>query len=435
MKWLEVKKSLPLQGTITVPGSKNSSLGLLAACCLADEPVILDNIPNIQDFRVICEIADDIGLTIEKEGSRLVLDATGITNADIDPKKASAYRASYYFIGGLLSKFKKVSIGYPGGDNFGSRPIDQHIKGFKALGAKVNFYQGYYTVEAKRLKGTEIYFDMVTMGATINLLLASVRAEGRTILYNAARDPEVVDVAILLSKMGAKIKGAGTDKIIIDGVDSLKGCTHRAIPDRLIAGAFLIGAGTTGGKITVKGIIPEHLQSCTTKLQEAGFEFEIGDTYITSSAPNGLQPIKVVTGMYPRFGTDYQQPLTTLLTRIEGNSMIVDKIFPERIKHCIQLNRMGAYIEIQDSGSIFISGSRSLHGAWVHATDVRAGICLLLAGLVAEGTTYITGVEHVERGYEDIVAAFSSLGARIKLCEDDKVTIDRTRETSVEISK
>lgn len=421
MKWLEIQQSNPLQGRIKVPGSKNSSLGLLPAACLSDEPVHLHNIPDIQDYRVICEIAEDIGLKITKNGDQITLDPRGIHSAVVSPEKASAFRASYYFIGALLAKFKKVTIGYPGGDNFGSRPIDQHIKGFERLGAKCTFFKEYYQIEAEELRGNEIYFDVITMGATMNILLAAVRAKGKTVLYNAARDPEVVDVAILLNNMGAKIRGAGTDKITIEGVDSLQGCTHSVIPDRLIAGAFLMTAGLTGGRITVEEIIPEHLHSCTTKLEEAGLTIEMGDSWVTAYIEKELQAVQVKTGMYPALGTDFQQPMTTMLTRANGNSLVVDPIFPERTNHCVQLNRMGANIAIHD-GSFTVMGNRTLTGNWVHATDVRAGISLILAGLVAKGTTYITGVEHIERGYADVVQAFGSLGARIKMCEDPAMT-------------
>lgn len=427
MRWLEVKKSSPLTGKISVPGSKNSSLGLMAASCLADEPVILKNIPNIQDIRVIYEISKDLGLVITRDEEKLLIDPSKIHSAIIESKHASAFRASYYYIGALLAKFNQVTIGYPGGDNFGSRPIDQHIKGLTALGAKFNFHQDYYTVTAEKLTGAEIYFDLITMGATINTMLAAVKAKGRTVLYNAARDPEVVDIAIFLNKMGAKIKGAGTDIIYIQGVSDLGGCTHTCIPDRLVSGAFLMAAGITGGQITVTEIIPEHLHSCIAKLTEAGLDIEIGDDYLTAAVDKQLQAINVRTGMYPRLGTDFQQPLTTMLTRAVGKSRVIDNIFPRRFTNCNQLNRMGAQIIVQD-GQAIIPGSCSLKGTWVQATDVRAGISLMLAGLIAEGTTYITGIEHIERGYVDIVTSFSSLGARIRLQEDANLKEDMLNE-------
>lgn len=417
MRWIEVKRSGPLKGNIRIPGSKNSSLGILTACCLSDGPVVLKNIPDISDVKLVCDIGRDIGMDIKKSEGTYFIDPTRIHSSVIDLEKAASYRASYYYIGALLHKFKRVSIGYPGGDNFGSRPIDQHIKGLKALGAKFRFYNEYYTVEADRLKGTDIYFDVVTCGATINLLLAAVLAEGRTILRNAARDPEVVDMAVFLNNMGAKIKGAGTDTIIIDGVEGLSGCTYSVIPDRLIAGSFLIGAGATGGSITVNGVIPEHLVSCTSKLEEAGLNLESGDDYVKATSGQGIKGITIKTGMYPGFATDYQQPITAMLLGSQEHSTIIDTVYPGRFSHCQQLNRMGADIILRE-GSIVVTGGRRLKGTWVHAADVRAGICLILAGLMAEGTTFVTGIEHIERGYTDIVDNFISLGAEIRMCED-----------------
>lgn len=423
MRWIEVKKSKPLNGSITVPGSKNSSLALLAACCLANQIITLQNVPDISDVRLIYEIGKDIGLNIVKENNKIVIDPSRLHSAVIEPTKAAAYRASYYFIGGLLAKFKRVSIGYPGGDDFDSRPIDQHIKGLEALGAKFTFYEDHYVVEADKLIGADIYFDVISCGATINILLASVLAEGKTILRNAARDPEIVDVAVFLNKMGGNIKGAGTDTIIIEGVSELKGCKHSVIPDRLIAGSILMSSGIAGGSITVRGIIPEHLSSCVSKLIEAGLYVETGDNYIKTQKKGDLNGINVKASMYPGFATDFQQPLTSMLISATSHSVIADGVYPKRFKHCLQLNRMGADIIIRD-GNIIIPGKRDLKGAWVHATDVRAGICLIIAGLNAEGTTCITGIEHIERGYEDIVDRFASLGANIRMCEVTSLTED-----------
>jgi UDP-N-acetylglucosamine 1-carboxyvinyltransferase len=287
-----------------------------------------------------------------------------------------------------------------------------------ALGARFEFYNDYYTVEAERLKGADIYFDVITSGATINLLLASVLADGRTILRNAARDPEVVDLAVFLNSMGARIKGAGTSTITINGVEGLLGCTYSVIPDRLIAGSFLIGAGATGGSVAVHDVIPEHLVSCTSKLEEAGLLIETGDDYVKASCLSKLNGLTVKTGMYPGFATDYQQPLTAMLLGAENHSTIIDTVYPGRFGHCLQLNRMGADIIFRE-GSVVVPGGRRLKGTWVHASDVRAGLCLILAGLMAEGTTYITGIEHIERGYTDISGKFSALGAEITMREDE----------------
>lgn len=416
MRWLEITKSNSLTGSITIPGSKNSSLPLLAACCLCDEVVILKNIPNISDVSLVCDIAEDIGMKIEINDDKLILDPSNIHSSLIDHDKSAHFRASYYFAGALLGKFKRVSIGYPGGDDFGSRPIDQHIKGLEALGAKFNFYNDYYVVEADKLIGADIYLDVISSGATMNIMLAAVLAKGRTIMRNVAKDPEVVDLAIFLNEMGASVKGAGTDTIIIEGVKALGGGIHSAIPDRLIAGSYLMAAAITGGNIKVCGIIPEHLISCTAKLEEAGVCIEEGNDFIRAYTDEKIQGVHVKATMYPGFATDLQQPLTSLLLVASSHSVIIDTVYPGRFNHCQELNRMGANIIIKE-GSAIIPGNRSLKGAWVNASDVRAGISLILAGLIAEGTTYITGVEHIERGYVDIVKDLVSLGANIKLVE------------------
>ncbi len=417
MRWIEVNRCGPLCGTVRVPGSKNSSLGLLAACCLSDKAVTLKNIPDISDVRLIYDIGREIGLEITHSTDAVTIDPANLCSAEIPLEMAAGYRASYYFVGALLAKFKRVKIGYPGGDNFGSRPIDQHIKGFEALGAEFEFYSDHYIVKADKLTGSDIYFDMITCGATINVMLAAVLAQGRTTLRNAARDPEVVDVAVLLNKMGANIKGAGTETIVIEGVECLGGCTHTAIPDRLIAGTYFMAVGAAGGDITIKDVTPEHLMTCIVKLQEAGMKFEIGDDYVRAYLNSRLDGIKLETAMYPGFATDYQQPLTAMLTGAASYSKIAEKIYPGRINHCTELNKMGADIFIKDE-KIIIPGNRRLHGAWVKASDIRAGICLILAGLTAKGTTYVTGVEHIERGYSDLIDNLVDMGANIRYCSD-----------------
>lgn len=421
MRWIEVRKSEPVNGSVDVPGSKNSSLPILTACCLADEPVTLKNIPHISDIKVIYDIYNDIGAKVFLTNDSVVIDASDIESAFIDPCKSSKYRAAYYFVGALLAKHKKVTIGYPGGDNFGSRPIDQHIKGLEALGAKFNFHKDYYEVEADKLVGADIYFDVITCGATINVLLAAILAEGRTILRNSARDPEVVDLAIFLNKMGAQIKGAGTDTITIDGVEELSGTEHSIIPDRLIAGSLIMSAGINGGSITVNNVILKHLEPCIAKLQEAGMNIGIGENCINASSDGNIKGINVKTGMYPGFATDLQQPITSLLIGAESNSSISDSIYPNRFKHCIELNKMGADIILRN-GNVVIPGRKQLKGSWVHASDVRAGICLILAAIGAEGITRITGVEHIERGYENITGVFRSLGVDIEICEDISIS-------------
>jgi UDP-N-acetylglucosamine 1-carboxyvinyltransferase len=420
LQFIQVLKSGTLKGAVTIQGSKNSSLALLAASCLADATVTLEGIPNIEDLRVIRQIGKDIGLQIDRQPSgELLMDPRQLHSAVIDPGKASAYRASYYFVGALLAKFGKVTVGFPGGDDFVSRPIDQHIKAFRLLGAEVTFHNDHYVVEAKELRGTDIYFDMITSGATINTMLAAVRAKGKTRLMNAATDPEVVDTANFLNMLGARIVGAGTDQIRIEGVPYLSGGSYQVIPDRLIAGSFLMAAGINGGSITVRNVIPEHLGSCTAKLREIGMEIEMDDQNITAHSTGKLRATRIRTGMYPGFATDLQQPFTALLLQSLGKSIVTERVYPKRFSHVQQLNRLGAEIEIRKE-SAFIRGGKPLLGNWVHATDVRAGTCLLLAGLAAEGATKITGIEHIQRGNENAIELFRSLGARISLEQIDE---------------
>ncbi|NLH97191.1 MAG: UDP-N-acetylglucosamine 1-carboxyvinyltransferase [Clostridiaceae bacterium] len=414
MRWLEVNSSKPLKGRIRIPGSKNSSLALLAASCLADGPVHISKIPCISDIQAVFRIMESIGVSISGSNGSYTIDPSGIYTAEIDPALSSAFRAAYYFVGALLAKHRRVSIGYPGGDNFVSRPIDQHIKGLRSLGAKVEMYEDHYVVEADSLSGAEIFFDVMSCGATINVMLAAVLAKGRTTLYNAAKDPEVVDTAVMLNKMGARIYGAGTDTIRIVGVDRLGGCTHSPAPDRLIAGAYLIAAGVTGGVITVDDVIPKHLEPCMTKLSEIGLVFEQTENSITVDGTGRIKAARIRTGKYPMFESDFQQPVTALLLKAHGRSIISDRVYPMRFNHVEQLRRMGADIEAMN-GTARINSFRKLTGTWVHAGDIRAGTALVLAGLMADGTTRITGVEHIERGYEDIVRDFRQLGADISL--------------------
>ena len=406
-----------LNGTVRIPGSKNSSLALMAAACLADEPVTLLGIPYIADFRIVRDLCLGIGAQfVRKADGSVYIDPRPIHQTCLDPKQSSAIRTAYYFVGALLAKFGKVTVGYPGGDDFVSRPIDQHIKALQQLGAKFTFHEDYYEVEARELKGTTIYFDTVTSGGTINSILAAVRAKGRTVLQNAARDPEVTDTANFLNQMGAKIYGAGTDTIRIEGVSHLHGCTYSVIPDRLIAGTFLIAAGVTGGTVTVQDVIPEHLGSCIAKLREVGVEIVTGDHSVTACSDGKIRATRIRTGMYPGFPTDLQQPFTALLTQASGKSIISERVYPNRFNHIYPLKRMGADIEVR-SGVAYIQGKSRLKGTLVHAPDIRAGISLVLAGLAAEGTTIITGIHHIERGYENAAAAFASIGANISVQE------------------
>ncbi|TLS51775.1 UDP-N-acetylglucosamine 1-carboxyvinyltransferase [Paenibacillus antri] len=418
MKYIQAEHSGPLNGTVHIPGAKNSSLALLAAACLADDIVTLEGIPRIDDIRIIAGIGQDIGMGMKREGGTIVVDPRWIHSAVIDPGKASSYRASYYFAGALLSKFGRVTIGFPGGDDFVSRPIDQHIKAFQALGAMVRLYKDYFVVEAASLRGADIYFDTVTSGATMNAMMAAVRAHGRTRLFNAAVDPEVVDTANFLNRLGARIYGAGTERIRIEGVPYLHGGTHAVIPDRLIAGAFLMSAGLHGGQVTVLDAIPEHLGALLAKLEEIGMTIECGEQHITAYGSGSLRATRIRTGMYPGFATDLQQPMTALLLQAKGKSIVTERVYPKRFAHVAQLRRLGADIEIRKE-SAFVRGGLPLQGGWAHATDVRAGTCLLLAGLAAEGVTRITGIEHLERGYEDVIGSFRAIGAKVSMRETD----------------
>ncbi|MGL4774179.1 MAG: UDP-N-acetylglucosamine 1-carboxyvinyltransferase [Clostridium sp.] len=434
MRCIEIKGNTSLKGTVNIPGSKNSALGLLAAVCLSNEEVTLKNIPDISDIELLLKIGEGIGLKYAKTKEAIIINPSEIFSGEIDKEMSAEYRASYYFIGSLLLKQKRVTIGYPGGDDFGSRPIDQHIKGFEALGAKVSLFRDYYEVSCTELKGNDIYFDVITCGATINVMLAATLATGRTVLRNAARDPEVVDVAIMLNKMGVKIKGMGTSTITIDGVESLSGCKHSVIPDRLIAGSLMIGAAATRGDVKVVGVIPEHLISCIAKLSEAGVTIQIEDDSIRTYVEGRLRGINVTTSMYPGFATDLQQPLTALLLAAESHSVIVDGVYPKRFNHCIEMNKMGANIILKE-GSVVIKGKRKIHGDVVHATDVRAGVSLIIAAMMANGTTYITGIEHIERGYPNFIDTFLSLGAKIRVCEEileDECSIESDEFLEVE---
>lgn len=422
MKHIEVHKASRLDGSVRIQGSKNSSLALMAASCLSGGTVILENVPDISDVHIFIDILKKMGAKAGfLDTNHLIINSEGISETIIDPHYSKKIRPSYYFIGSLLSRYKKITLGYPGGDRIGQRPIDQHIKGFKQMGAHFEFFDDSYTVMAERLKGCEIFFDVVSAGATLNLMMGAVLAEGSTTLYNAARDPEVVDTAILLNKMGARIHGAGTSTVKIDGVGNLSGCSHSAIPDRLIAGTYLMSAGINGGRVTVENIVPEHIQPLMHKLTEAGIEFNISENSVTAISDGRIKPIKIIAQKFPMFETDFQQPASVLLLNAKGESTVNDRIYPERSNHCEQLRKMGANIK-WDSGTAYINGGTPLKGTYVHAYDIRAGACLILAGLLAEGTTCITGVDQIERGFTDIVKDFSLLGADIRLiCKDDKI--------------
>lgn len=419
MDYIEVSQAQKLGGSVRVQGSKNSSLSLMAAATLSGGTIILENVPDISDVHTFLSILQNMGAKAGFiDATHVMVNPAEISKPVIDPIYTRKVRPSYYFIGSLLNRHKKLSLGYPGGDRIGQRPIDQHIKGFQSMGARFKFFDDYYTVEADRLKGCDIYFDVITGGATINLMMGAVLARGTTTLYNAARDPEVVDTAILLNKMGAKIRGAGTNTIRIEGAESLSGCSHTVIPDRLIAGTYIISAGVTGGSVTVESIIPEHVLPLVYKLTEAGMDFDIRENSITAFSNGAVKPFRIIAEKFPKFETDFQQPVTALLLKANGESVITDRIYPQRSNHCEPLLKMGANIRWND-GTAYITGGTPLRGATVHAADIRAGACLVLAGLMAAGKTRITGYEHIERGFANIIGDFSGLGADIRLVTDE----------------
>lgn len=422
MKKLVINGGRPLSGEVTISGAKNSTVALIPAAILADSPVTLEGVPDIQDVHSLIEILHEMNVKTEFTGSTLVIDPTEMVNVPMPSGKIQSLRASYYFMGALLSKFGEGVVGLPGGCFLGPRPIDQHLKGFRALGAEVENEMGamYLKTEEAGLQGSRIYFDVVTIGATINVMLAAVKAKGRTIIENAAREPEIIDVATLLNNMGAKIRGAGTDMIRIDGVDELHGCRHTIIPDRIEAGTYLSIAAAAGTDVLVKNVIVEHVDGLLAKLEEMGVPMEVGeDSVRITKADQPLKPVSIKTLPYPGFATDLQQPLTPLLMLASGESVVMDSIYPKRTKHIPELNRMGANARIE-SDVILIEGGHPLKGEAVTASDLRAGACLVNAGLIAEGETVISGVDNILRGYAGIVAKLRALGADIKMIETEE---------------
>lgn len=412
MNKLFVEGGTPLKGTVKIGGAKNSAVALLPATILADSPVSIEGLPDISDILILSELIEEIGGTVTRDGSTVHIDPSKMTSMPLPNGKVKKLRASYYFMGAMLGRFKRAVIGLPGGCHIGPRPIDQHIKGFEALGAKVTNEQGAIYLRADELIGARIYLDVVSVGATINIMLAAVRAKGKTVIENAAREPEIIDVATLLTSMGAKIKGAGTDVIRIEGVDTLSGCTHTIIPDRIEAGTYTILAAALGEDVLIDNVIPQHLEPVIAKLREMGVDIEEGEEHLRVRKSDNLTAVDIKTLVYPGFATDLQQPFTALLTKAEGTSIVTDTIYSARFKHADELRRMNAKIKVEGSSAI-IYGPTKLQGAKVRASDLRAGASLIIAGLMAEGITEITGIEHIERGYEDLTDKLAQLGAKI----------------------
>ena len=416
MKQIIINGGNVLSGTINISGAKNSAVALIPASILADDTVTIDNVPNISDIDALDEILKFLGAKVERKEGTIKIDPSKIKNKPIPKEISSKLRASYYFMSALLGKYKHVEMYFPGGCNIGARPIDQTLKGFTALGANVKEENNKFIIDAEELKGGHVYLDMPSVGATINTMLVAVRAKGTTIIENAAKEPEIVNVATFLNNMGAKITGAGTSEIRIRGVNSLKGCFSEVIPDRIEAGTYIIAGALLGDNLRIQNIIPEHVESLTLKLKEMGVKMTIGRDYIVVNKGENLKPIKLKTLGYPGFPTDLQQPITTLLTQCQGTSVLEETIYENRFQNVPYLNKMGSNIQISRR-KIKVKGKSNLRGKKVVATDLRAGACLVLAGLTAKGKTTIRDIEHVLRGYENLVEKLTNVGAKIKLEE------------------
>ncbi|AMM90666.1 UDP-N-acetylglucosamine 1-carboxyvinyltransferase [Bacillus altitudinis] len=413
MEKLNIAGGDPLRGTVHISGAKNSAVALIPATILADSPVTIEGLPHISDIDTLRDLLEEIGGKVTFEKGEMVVNPASMISMPLPNGKVKKLRASYYLMGAMLGRFKQAVIGLPGGCHLGPRPIDQHIKGFEALGAEVTNEQGAIYLRAEKLVGARIYLDVVSVGATINIMLAAVLAEGKTVIENAAKEPEIIDVATLLASMGAKIKGAGTDVIRIEGVESLHGCRHSIIPDRIEAGTFLIAGAAMGDEVVLDNVIPTHLESITAKLREMGFTIETSnDQMLIVGRNEGLKPVDIKTLVYPGFPTDLQQPMTALLTKAKGTSVVTDTIYSARFKHIDELRRMGANMKVEGRSAI-ITGQTQLQGAKVKASDLRAGACLVVAGLMADGVTEITGLEHIDRGYSMLEEKLEGLGATI----------------------
>ena len=417
MRKLVINGGKKLTGKVSISGAKNSTVALIPAAILANSPVTLEGVPDIADVYSLIEILNEMNVHTEFNGSTLHIDPTEMVSIPMPSGKINSLRASYYFMGALLAKFGQGVVGLPGGCDLGPRPIDQHLKGFRALGAQVENKMGAMHIDTNEegLVGTSIYFDVVSIGATLNVMFAAVRAKGVTIIENAAREPEIIDVATLLNKMGAQIRGAGTDTLRITGVEELTGVSHTVIPDRIEAGTYLSIAAAMGEDVVVENVIVEHIESLIAKFKEMGVPMEIGEDSIRITSRNGkLKPVSIKTQPYPGFATDLQQPMTPLLLLANGESTIVDTIYPKRVNHIPELQRMGADSKVE-SDMILLNGGQKLTGAQVEASDLRAGAALVSAALIAEGETEITGIDNILRGYANIVEKLTDIGADIKM--------------------
>ena len=420
MEQYVIKGGVRLQGEVSIGGAKNAALGILAAAIMTDETVTIENVPNVRDIRVLLQAIEGIGAKVTYVYNKSVqINGGSISDINVDYEYIKKISASYYLLGALLGKYKESQVALPGGCNIGSRPIDQHIKGFKALGAEVDISYGKIHTKAEKLVGSHIYFDVVTVGATINLMLASCMAEGDTILENAAKEPHIVDVANFLNAMGANIKGAGTDVIRIKGVSRLHGTTYSIIPDQIEAGTFMFAAAATKGDITVRDVIPKHLESLSAKLLEIGCQVIEGDDSVRVIGSEELKSTNVKTLPYPGFPTDMQPQMAVVLALANGSSMVTESIFENRFKYVDELNRMGSKIKVEGN-TAYIEGVSGFTGAQLAAPDLRAGAALVLAALAAEGISEIEDIEYIQRGYEDFEGKLRSLGALIERVDSER---------------
>ena len=419
MKKIVINGGRPLKGEVTISGAKNSVVALIPATILADDIVTLDGVPDISDVASLIDIMTIMGAKIERKEDSLIIDPRGVKDMPMPFGKINSLRASYYFYGSLLGRYGQATVGLPGGCDLGPRPIDLHLKAFEAMGAAMTMDGSSMKLatDGKPLQGANIYMDTVSVGATINTILAAVKAEGRTVIENAAREPEIIDVVTLLNNMGAHIRGAGTDIITIDGVPHLHGTRHQVIPDRIEAGTYIALAAAIGEGIQINNVLYEHLESYIAKLEEMGVRMTISEDSIFVEKQTGLKAIQIKTSPYPGFATDLQQPITPLLLTAAGRGRIVDTIYEKRVNHVPELAKMGATISTLNDYIIY-EGPNQLTGSSVKATDLRAGAALVIAGLMASGTTEITNVEYILRGYSDIIHKLTQLGADIQLVEE-----------------
>ena len=420
MRKIIINGGKKLQGEVTVSGAKNSVVALIPAIILSDGVVTLDGVPAISDVDNLIEIIEVMGGSVKRDGETLEIDPRGVKDMPMPFGKINSLRASYYFYGSLLGRYGQATVGLPGGCDLGPRPIDLHLKAFEAMGASISYEaesMRIATDAGQRIQGAHIYMDTVSVGATINTMLAAAKADGRTVIENAAREPEIIDVATLLNNMGARVRGAGTEVITIDGVESLHGTRHQVIPDRIEAGSYIAMAAAIGKGIKIKNVLYEHLESFIAKLEAMGVRMIVEEDAIFVEEQGDLKPIDIKTSPYPGFATDLQQPMTPLLLKASGRGKIIDTIYEKRVNHVPELARMGADIQVL-GGQIVYNGPTQLSGVPVKASDLRAGAALVTAGLMADGQTEITNIEFILRGYSNIIEKLSDLGADIRLIED-----------------